>query len=197
MIRKMTQLTMFAMLMLSLLAFTAAAQKKEQPVPKEAAKKESTEIAKKGSTGATKKESAAPEKKTAAPQSAPTKESAQRPTLTITDVTKRDSAGASLKGQNRTVQVDAKMKVTLPPGAKLKVVEWILTTVNSDGSTSRGAKTWNAGNIADQQLLTCTIDLPMAGGIVAERFTLSATAEILHEGVSKKITTSKSGIFAK
>lgn len=98
--------------------------------------------------------------------------------MTILDVTKR--------GIGQSVQVDAKMKLVLPAGARLKMVEWVLTTVNSDGSTSRGTKTWSAANAGNQQILTCTIDLPMANGIIAERFTLSAIAEFLHEGVDRK-----------
>ncbi len=115
--------------------------------------------------------------------------SSQRVEMTILEVTK--------KGVGQSVQVDAKMKLVLPAGAKLQFVEWALTTTNSDGSTSRGTKTWNAANAGNQQILTCTIDLPMANGILAERFTLSAVAEIIHEGVARKVRTSKSGRFAK
>lgn len=109
--------------------------------------------------------------------------------MTILEVTKR--------GSGQTVQVDAKMKVVLPAGARLQFVEWTLVSVNNDGTTSRGKKVWNAANAGNQQILTCTIDLPMADGIIAERFTLSALAEIIHEGVAKKVSTSKSGRFAK
>jgi hypothetical protein len=122
-------------------------------------------------------------------KSSPNVKSTQLAEMTILDVTKR--------GVGQSVQVDAKMKVVLPAGARLQMVEWVLTTTNSDGSTSRGTKTWNAANAGNQQTLTCTIDLPMANGIIAERFTLTAKANFLHEGVAQKANTSKSGRFAR
>ena len=122
-------------------------------------------------------------------KSAPNVKSAKLAEMTILEVTKR--------GSGQTVQVDAKMKLVLPAGAKLQYVEWKVTTNNSNGTTSQGKKVWNAANAGNQQIITCTIDLPMADGIIAERFTLSALAEIIHEGVAKKINASKSGRFAR
>lgn len=122
-------------------------------------------------------------------KSAPNTKSAKLAEMTILEVTKR--------GVGQSVQVDARMKLVLPAGAKLQFVEWVLTTTNNDGSTSKGTKVWNAANAGNQQILTCTIDLPMANGIIAERFTLSARAEFLHEGVAQKANTSKTGRFAK
>ncbi len=116
-------------------------------------------------------------------------QSAKSVEMTILEVTRR--------GSGQSVQVDAKMKLVLPAGARLQVVEWRLSTVNSNRTTSQGRKVWSAANAGNQPIITCTIDLPMADGIIAERFTLSATAEIIHEGVVKKFNTSKSGRFAK
>lgn len=116
-------------------------------------------------------------------------QSAKGVEMTIMEVTKR--------GSGQSVQIDAKMKLVLPAGARLQKVEWRLNTVNSNGTTSQGSKIWNAANAGNQPIITCTIDLPMADGIIAERFTLNATAEIIHEGVAKKFSTSKSGRFAR
>lgn len=122
-------------------------------------------------------------------KSAPNAKSAKLAEMTILEVTKR--------GSGQTVQVDAKMKLVLPAGARLQAVEWRLTTKNSNGTTSQGNKVWSAANAGNQQIISCTIDLPMADGIIAERFTLSAVAEFLHEGVAQKANTSKTGRFAK
>lgn len=122
-------------------------------------------------------------------KSVPNAKSAKLAEMTILEVTKR--------GSGQGVQVDARMKLVLPAGARLQKVEWRLSTVNSNGTTSQGKKVWSAANAGNEQIITCTIDLPMADGIIAERFNLSAIAEIIHEGVAKKVSTSKSGRFAK
>ena len=188
MIRKMTQIAMFAMLVLSLMAFTVTAQKTEKQEKgltqaKEAVKKVGAEEGKKG----------------AAPQIVHTEELRKRPTIIINEVVKKDAAAKSNpNGAGRLVPVEVFWDAKLPAGAKLIEMNCILKTKNTDGQTTvvehlMPVEKFVSGRVG----VGGTIMLPMPEGVFAKEFTLTMKGKFRTINVNEIITESvtKSGTF--
>lgn len=184
MIRKMTQLAMFAMLVLSLMAFTAMAQKtekQEKAVAKAPVKKGSTEADKKGTV----------------PQLVHTGDLTKRPTIIIHEVLKKDAAAKSNpSGAGRLVPVDVRWDAKMPAGAKLVEMNCILRTKNTDGQTSMVEQLMPVEKFVSGRIgVGGTIMLPMAEGVFAKDFTLTMKGKfrIADQIIAESAT--KSGTF--
>lgn len=182
MIRKMTQIAMFAMFALLLMGLTANAQKTEK---KEDAKAK------------------APATKEARPvdplaRRPISKLAEARPTIIIAEVVKRDSAAKqNPNGAGLLVPVDVRWDAKLPAGAKLIEMKCILRTKNTDGQTSVVEQLVAIDKFVSGRADGGTILLPMAEGVFAKEFTLTMKGKFRTINVNEIIAESatKSGTF--
>lgn len=182
--RKMTQIAIFVVFALSLMAFTAMAQKtekQEKAVAKELAKKEGAEVGKKDK----------------APGLVHTGDLTRRPTITITEVAKKDAAAKSNpNGAGRLVPVEVLWDAKLPAGAKLIEMNCVLRTKNTNGQTTVVEHLMPVEKFVPGRIgVGGTIMLPMPEGVFAKEFTLTMKGKfrIADQVVAESVT--KSGVF--
>ncbi|MBP6823312.1 MAG: hypothetical protein KA368_17310 [Acidobacteria bacterium] len=203
MIRKMTKTVMFAMFVLSLMVFTASAQKENQSKETQGSKAQpGTSITKKETQGATAQPKLAPQtgKKESVRPSAPERPIARlaeaRPTITIHEVTKKDAAAKpNPNGAGRLVPVDVRWDAKLPEGAKLHEIKAILKTKNTDGQSTVVEQSISVEKFVSGRADGGTIMLPMPEGVFAKEFTLTMKGKFR---VGEKLideSVTKSGTF--
>ena len=172
MIRKMTQIAMFAILGLSLAAFTASAQRVE--------KKETSK-----------------EKGSVRPGIVHTEPWAKGRNINVNEVLKKDAAAKpNPNGSGRLVPVEVFWDAKVPAGAKLIEMKAILRTKNTDGQTTVVEHLMAIDKFVSGRIgVGGTIMLPMAEGVFAKEFTLTMKGKIRVEDQIIDGSVTKSGKF--